>query len=314
MEISLDISTTSHKLSSLIDDDDKDKNNSKSNERITIDIDLNSISFDSPIDFTIQPNNYVREQVYIDPNWTVKEIIENVPPPIGWEQMFSEAYADLCLISSNLARLGEYYPRNKNLFRALELTPLNKVKVILFGQDPYHQKNRNTSEPRAQGLSFSISRDDTLEKHSVYNMFKEIEDCYPETFRMPNHGDLTKWAEQGVLLLNTCLTVSPGAAGSHMKPRNLWHSFISKIVTTIVLRDAQKHNNKLIKPIFVLLGGEAQRTIPRFLNENIEKVDIITAAHPSPLSAHLFFGSKVFKKINNKLSSYGQTEIDWNVD
>lgn len=261
-----------------------------------------------------QEERIPRPIVNINPEWSLKDIVDNVPHPIGWEQMFHDAQTDFFNISQKLSTKGEFYPKKEHLFNAFHLTPLDKVRVILVGQDPYPQTKKHSQEPRAQGLAFSIARDDVLEKHSVYNMFKEIkENCYPDTFQMPDHGDLTAWANQGVLLLNTCLTVSPNQPASHMKPRNLWHSFIARVINTIVHREHKMHNKQRVKPIFILLGGEAQKTITRFLGENSEKVDIIEAAHPSPLSASRFFGSKVFLKVNKKLAAYGEPIIDWNL-
>ena len=146
-------------------------------------------------------------------------------------------------------------------------------------------------------------------------MFVEAKDRYPDTFRFPSHGDLSSWTRQGVLLLNMCLTVTPGQPESHMKSMggkgNVWGPFLRRVINSIIHMERPTYNKMKVKPIFVLLGGKAQ-SICEFINE---KAIIITATHPSPMSARNgFFGSQIFKKVNFMLRKFGMAEIDWNLD
>jgi uracil-DNA glycosylase len=286
--------------------------------------------------------DYDRNRKPIPITWTVEDIITNIPPPIGWERVFQESRNELVHISNLLKTMGPYYPKREHLFRAFEKTPLDAVRVILIGQDPYHQTKKGSSEPRAQGLSFSFARDDPVPGNSsLHNMFLELQNCYPATssnpFRYPSHGDLSHWAEQGVLLLNTCLTVAPGKALSHMggsdrSEKNLWGPFLARVLLAINQREntiASTEGIKgtlpaaagptsggktiRVKPIYVLLGGKAQK-LKHTIGGYCEKVIILEATHPSGLSAERgFFGSKIFWKINKELRQMGQPEIDWNL-
>ena len=185
---------------------------------------------------------------------------------------------------------GDVYPAQEDVFQALRLTPYAKTKVVLLGQDPYH------GEGQAHGLSFSVRAGTTLPP-SLRNIFKELRDdlgCPP-----PVSGDLTRWAEQGVLLLNTVLTVSANRPGSHQGRG--WESFTDRIIQ--VLHDRQE------PVVFVLWGKHAQSK--RDLLTHSRHL-VITSAHPSPLSARRgFFGSRPFSKINDFLRSNGSAEIDW---
>jgi uracil-DNA glycosylase len=285
----------------IINSNDINSNNNTSNNTIGND---NVISIHLDIDITsIRPG-----KLPIPDDWSLERIIQERDPPFGWENVFRESVDELIHISHVLDRLGEYYPKKENLFAAFDKTPLENVRVILIGQDPYHQTKSHSSSPRAQGTSFSFARDDPVPGNSsLYNIFTEIHNSYPESFVMPQHGDLTSWTDQGVLLLNTCLTVRPGQAESHyINKRNIWHPFLIRVLNAIIHRE-QKNGTK---PIFILLGGKAQE----LARELGEKVVILNASHPSPLSAHRgFFGSDVFKKANLWLQSFGQRPIDWNL-
>lgn len=261
----------------------------------------------------------------IPDSWSVEDMINNLPPPFGWERIFEESKYELIHISNLLKTLGPFYPKKADLFRAFELTPLADVRVVLIGQDPYPQNKDGSMSPRAQGLSFSFARDDPVPGNcSLHNMFVELQDNYKETFRYPAHGDLSSWARQGMLMLNTCLTVAPGQPGSHMgkdsrSKQNLWKPFLIRILNAINQRNQRNNgtgngNIKMkVKPIYVLLGGKAQ-DLKRDLGTYCEKVIFVEATHPSPQSAHSgFFGSKIFLKINRELRQMGEPEIDWNL-
>lgn len=182
------------------------------------------------------------------------------------------------------------YPPKEEIFNALNLTSFNEVKVVILGQDPYHGPNQ------AHGLSFSVLPGNKIPP-SLRNIYKELE----SDLQIPpvSHGCLTNWAEQGVLLLNTVLTVRDGQPNSHQKRG--WETFTDKIMTHL--------NNREQPVIFVLWGKPAQAK--QALITNSQHL-ILTAPHPSPLSAHRgFFGTKPFSQINQFLAEYGQETISW---
>ena len=183
------------------------------------------------------------------------------------------------------------YPPSDEIFNALHLTPLHKVKVVILGQDPYH----NTHQ--AMGLSFSVPPDVQDLPPSLINIFKELHDdvgC-----KMPANGDLTKWAQQGVLLLNTVLTVRAHQAFSHQG--HGWEEFTDTIIRAVDNED---------RPIvFMLWGGPAGQKAALLHNPNHL---VLKAPHPSPLSAYRgFFGCRHFSKCNAFLVAHGETPINW---
>lgn len=188
---------------------------------------------------------------------------------------------------------GVVFPKKDNFFKALELTPLDKVKVVILGQDPYHEPNQ------AMGLAFSVPRGEKIPP-SLRNIYKELESDL--NIPAPTHGDLTKWAEQGVLLLNTVLTVEEHKALSHHKIG--WQIFTDRLIYEVC---------RLNQPIvFILLGNEAKTKKEMIKNPNHL---IIESVHPSPLSANRgFFGSKIFSKTNNYLIKNNLNPIDWYIN
>lgn len=184
------------------------------------------------------------------------------------------------------------FPPMYDIFNALHYTPLHNVKVVLLGQDPYHNDNQ------AHGLSFSVKKGVSIPP-SLQNIFKELKsDCGIEP---PKHGYLVEWADQGVLLLNTVLTVRAHQAASH---RGLgWEQFTDRIIEIL---------NEQDRPIVFFLFGSDARRKKSFLNN--PKHLIIEAPHPSPLSAYRgFFGSKPFSRANEFLEAHGQSPIDWKI-
>lgn len=186
------------------------------------------------------------------------------------------------------------YPPADDIFNAFHLTPLSKVKVLILGQDPYH------GEHQAHGLCFSVLPDQPELPPSLQNIYKELQDdlgCY-----IPNNGYLKKWAEQGVLMLNTVLTVRAHQAGSHQNKG--WEKFTDAIIEAV---NAQE------RPIVYLLWGRpAQSKIPMLTNP---KHLILKAPHPSPLSAYRgFFGCKHFSQTNEFLKKNGVEPIDWQIE
>lgn len=219
------------------------------------------------------------------------ELIEKVG---SWKPVFEKARDELEFIASKLdERKTRIVPDKELLFRAFELTPLEKVRVVIVGQDPYPSiLSDNTS--RAQGLAFSVREDDTIPS-SLLNIFKEIKNEYPG-WEAKRGGDLTHWAKQGVLLLNACLTCDVDSPRSHSK-YYLWLPFIKKVI-----KEIEEVNPKCI---FVFWGRESKRLID-FLNDSTIK---LISAHPSGLSAHRgFFGNNHFKTINQLL---GENQIEW---
>ncbi len=184
------------------------------------------------------------------------------------------------------------YPPAKDVFAAFELTPFEQLRVLLLGQDPYHDKGQ------AHGLCFSV-RQGVKPPPSLANIFKELhEDIGCE---IPDHGSLESWARQGVLMLNAVLTVRAHEANSHR--RKGWETFTDAVI--------RKVNDKNTPVVFVLWGGPAQKKA-RLIDLN--RHALVQSAHPSPLSARRgFFGSKPFSAINRELSERGQEPIDWRI-
>jgi len=187
----------------------------------------------------------------------------------------------------------EVYPPAAEVFTALDLTPLDAVRVVVIGQDPYH------GEGQAHGLSFSVKPGVGVPA-SLRNMYKELKDDLGVP--VAKTGDLAPWAEQGVLMLNTVLTVRAGEANSH---RNRgWETFTDAVIKTV--------SDKKDPVVFVLWGAHAQKKVKLI---DTAKHAVIQSAHPSPLSARNgFFGSKPFSKINEQLAARGTPEVDWRVE
>ena len=185
------------------------------------------------------------------------------------------------------------YPPAKLIFNAFDHCPFNNVKVVILGQDPYHE------EGQAHGMCFSVLPGVDIPP-SLKNIYKEIEAEYG--FVPPNHGCLVSWSNQGVLLLNTTLTVREHQANSHSKFG--WQKFTDRIIQEV---------NKQEKPVvFILWGGNA-RSKKAFIDSS--KHLVLESAHPSPLSAWQgFFGNNHFKKTNEFLKLHGREEINWKIE
>ena len=192
---------------------------------------------------------------------------------------------------------GEYktqtiYPDMYDIFNALRYTSYSDVKAVIIGQDPYH------GEGQAHGLCFSVKRG-VEAPPSLKNIFKEIQAELGT--RQPNHGELTEWAKQGVLLLNAVLTVRAGQANSH---KNIgWEQFTDRVIELLDKRE---------KSIVFMLWGANARKKAEIVKNPIHK--ILTCAHPSPLSAYNgFFGCGHFKQCNDFLTEKGETPINWQI-
>lgn len=202
-------------------------------------------------------------------------------------------YRDLYLFIRKEYSTQVVYPAAEDIFNAFHLTPLSKVKVVIIGQDPYHNVNQ------AHGLCFSVKPEVEIPP-SLVNIYKELQSdlgCY-----IPNNGYLVKWAEQGVLLLNTVLTVRAHQAASHQGKG--WEMFTDAIIKAV---------NEQDRPIVFILWGKPAQTKKKMLTN--PKHLILEAPHPSPLSAYRgFFGSKPFSKTNDFLIAHGIEPIDWQIE
>jgi uracil-DNA glycosylase len=183
------------------------------------------------------------------------------------------------------------YPPGSLIFNAFNTTPFEQVKVVILGQDPYHRPGE------AMGLSFSVPRGVRIPP-SLKNIYKELHEDLG--IPIPNHGDLTKWAEQGVFLLNAMLTVERSQAGSHKKIG--WQNF-----TDAVIRKLSDEREGLV---FMLWGNFAKRK-KELIDE--QKHLVLEAAHPSPLAGGAYFGSRHFSQANKYLEEHGREPIDWNL-
>lgn len=219
-------------------------------------------------------------EVKIEPSW--KNALN---------QVFEQKYIDTLFTFVK----GEYattkvYPPGKEIFNAFAHCPIGSVKVVILGQDPYHGPGQ------AHGLAFSVKEGMALPP-SLVNIFKEIELDLGKP--IPNNGDLTRWADQGVFLLNATLTVRAHQAGSHQKKG--WEEFTDEVIRTI---SAQRDH-----VVFMLWGAYAQKK-GALIDSN--KHLILKAPHPSPLSSYRgFFGCKHFSKTNEYLVANGKKPIDW---
>ncbi len=215
----------------------------------------------------------------------------------SWKSLLSDEFgspyfADLKSFLIEEKQKYVVYPPGPMIFNAFNLCPAHQTRVVVIGQDPYHGPNQ------AHGLCFSVQKG-IKPPPSLVNIFKELQQDVG--FTIPNHGDLSKWAQQGVLLLNATLTVRKSQAGSHQK--HGWEQFTDAAIRAI--SDQAEHL------VFLLWGRFAQAKV-ELIDQN--KHLILKAAHPSPFSAHYgFFGCRHFSKANNYLQSKGLTPIDWQI-
>lgn len=214
-----------------------------------------------------------------------------------WKEAIGEEkekpYFQQILQQVHQARLSgvTVYPPQNEVFSAFSLTEFDQVKVVILGQDPYHRPNQ------AHGLSFSV-KPPVAPPPSLVNIYKELSTDI-EGFMIPHHGYLVEWAKQGVLLLNTVLTVEEGNPNSHAKLG--WEIFTDKVIAQL-----NEHRENIV---FLLWGSHAQKK-GAFIDRN--KHCVLTAPHPSPLAAHRgFFGCRHFSKTNAYLKAHGMAEINW---
>ena len=213
----------------------------------------------------------------------------------GWDEVLSPLFE-----SENYKKVREFlkqeytrhvvYPDMYDIYNCFRYTPFDKVKVVILGQDPYH------NEGQAHGLCFSVQKG-VEPPPSLVNIYKELHDDVG--FRVPDSGDLTKWAKEGVLLLNTALTVRAHMANSHKNCGWTW--FTDNVIR--IVSEKKEH------VVFLLWGGNARSKKPLI---DSEKHLVLECAHPSPLSAYNgFFGCRHFSKTNQYLSAHGIEPVDW---
>lgn len=215
----------------------------------------------------------------------------------SWDNLLASEFSKDYYLNLRKKLAQEYktrtvYPAMENIFNALKYTAYEDVKVLLLGQDPYHGAGQ------AHGLCFSVQKG-IKKPPSLKNMFKELESDLG--ISEPSHGCLTDWAKQGILLLNTVLTVREGEPNSH---KNLgWTIFTDRVIELL--------NERTEPVIFVLWGKNAIDKLPLITNSQHY---VLTAPHPSPLSASRgFLGCRHYSKINEILSSMGKSPIDWRI-
>nr|QBK84669.1 MAG: uracil-DNA glycosylase [Pithovirus LCDPAC01] len=247
-------------------------------------------------------NLVVTERPDIKEDMSLEYIAKNKRPR-GWEKVFEYCIPELRLLDKILESEDRknYFPMKKEIFAAFDACTLDNVEVVILGQDPYHSTYKEV--PQACGLAFSTRRNCPTQP-SVKNIYAELKREYP-LFVIPDHGYLINWAVQGVLLLNTCLTVEAHKPKSHGK---IWKGFIIKIFEAI--------NAANPKAIY-LLWGRTAHSYSRIIGDSATK---LRSSHPSPLSwkkkagsTGAFYGSSHFTKVNEILIANGKNPIDWKV-
>jgi uracil-DNA glycosylase len=195
-------------------------------------------------------------------------------------------------LASEYKKKKNIYPKQEEVLGAFDSTPFNKVRVVIIGQDPYHGENQ------AHGMCFSVKKG-IKPPPSLKNIYKEL--VTDIGFSIPDHGFLESWANQGVLLLNSVLTVEEALAGSHQKKG--WEEFTDSVIKTL--------NDKKENLVFILWGAPAQK---KAMEVDEKKHFILRSPHPSPLAAYRgFFGSRPFSKTNKFLQSIGSKPINWSL-
>lgn len=229
----------------------------------------------------------------------MNEVIEGSEPTLTWREVLQgekekDYFKSLISFVDGERRAGKkIFPPAPHVFSALALTPFDKVKVVIIGQDPYH------GEGQAHGLCFSV-QPGTPFPPSLQNIFKELRSDLGIEF--PKNGNLDRWAQQGVLLLNAVLTVEEGKAGSHAGRG--WEIFTDRVIAEL--------NARTQGLVFLLWGNFAQKKAAHL---DLSRHTVLTSVHPSPLSASRgFFGCRHFSKTNEILRQQGMAEIDWSLE
>lgn len=267
-------------------------------KRLIIQLSPELLKLSTPIQIEKKELTYVVPDVVIEQSWTILDIIQKKPPS-SWISLFREAHSDIVTISEFIqaqeSTIGAVIPYKKDIFRAQELCKLESVCLVILGQDPYYNIVKGSYV--ANGIAFSVNRGVAVPK-SLENVFKVLHKTVPG-FEMPGHGDLTKWVEQGVLLLNTSLTVMPDSPNAH---KGIWASYTTKLLHKIAQVNPQC--------VYMLWGGEAQA-----YDKIITSKNILFTSHPSPLGAYRgFMACNHFNEANEMLVKQGRKPINWNLD
>lgn len=241
----------------------------------------------------------ITDKTYSWKDTTLMEFLNEGNYPTGWSDFFSQENIkkELQKVSDKLNQeSGIVYPPVNQVFRAFYKTPASKVKAVLLGMDPYHNGTTDV-DGSAVGLCFSVRKGNNINP-SLRNMYAELK---AEGFKMEEDGDLSRWTDEGVLMLNTALTVRQSSADSHT---SIWSGFTDHLVTYLA---------KKIKPVWVLMGTHAQRYM-----KDICKGLFVISTHPSPFSfmrptktAPAFMGSMIFTEINSMLLKSDKKPINW---
>jgi uracil-DNA glycosylase len=236
---------------------------------------------------------------------------ESSTSALGWKQalhrhLSTPAFASLAKFVAKERKTHTIFPLAKDTFSALNVTPLDQVRVVIVGQDPYHGPGQ------AHGLCFSVLPGQVVPP-SLKNIYKELREDSAVNFASsnPTHGHLMRWAKQGVLMTNNVLTVRRGEANSHKKRG--WET-----VTDEIIRAVDRQSRKTGKGVVFLLWGKPAAAKTQALISSKSRHTVITTSHPSPLGAYKtdqpFLGSKCFSRCNDALKEMGYPEVDWNVD
>jgi|UPI000581A216 uracil-DNA glycosylase len=219
----------------------------------------------------------------------------------------SASFASLASFVAKERLVNTVYPPVADTWSALNLTPLDQVRVVIIGQDPYHGPGQ------AHGLCFSVLPGQAIPP-SLKNVYRELNEDSQIKFLMPRHGHLIRWAKQGVLMLNACMSVRRGEANSHQKKG--WENLTDEIVRAVD-RQSKKSGQRVV---FLLWGKPATAKAQALIgsNSSVNRHVVICTSHPSPLGARKtnqpFLGSKCFSRCNQALTEMGCGAIDWNVD
>ena len=239
----------------------------------------------------------VEKKEPITNEWSVERVAKEYPP-LSWENVFKNAEHEIRDVSDILEAdrkvNGERLPNNCDLFRAFQMTPLYKVRVVIFSQEPY-ASTLPDGEPLATGMAFSIPKGAPIPS-SLRNIFKELKNSVPE-FLTPSHGNLISWGLSGVLLLNSCLTVRKGSPNCF---KQIWEGFLKKVINAILETNPNC--------IFVAWEKNTQKTAKKFVGE---RATILESSYLSSYNG--FLGCNHFPQINELLIAQGSKPIDWNL-
>ena len=257
----------------------------------------------SELDDVIAPNKrnkcrwVVVNNEKIDQTWSILDILDN-KPPLNWIDFFDEVRETELSIKDDAINADVCFPNKSKLFGAFTYSVPENIKLVMIGMDPYPDYT-SYGEPRANGLCFAVDKRDVIPR-SLHNIYTELKNSF-KNFTYPEHGDLTYWNLQGVLMLNYSLTVVNGKPGSHSK-KCMWEGFLIELIRYL----DNLHPQGIV---YVLFGANAKRLKRHISDRN----KVVESAHPVARDPKLFFGHETFLKINKHLHNLGHRPVDWNV-